>query len=652
MSILSCRAGWGLERLTVEMVREGGPRVSMTMPVTGVARSASGDQAAELVVRNGRIFTGDPLRPEASAMAISEGSIVRVGGEGDVAPLVGTNTRVIDALGRRIIPGLNDSHLHVIRGGLNYLLELRWDGVPSLRLALAMLKEQVARTPKGQWVRVVGGWTGDQFVERRLPTVAELNAAAPDTPVFVLHLYQSAILNRAAIEAVGYTKDSPNPTGGEIVRGHDGSPTGLLLASPAAGILYATLAKGPILAPPEQAASTRHFLRELNRFGLTSAIDAGGGFQSFPENYAAVMELAKSGQLTLRIAYHLFPQTAGQELADLTRFTEMVKPGEGDQWLKVNGAGENLAWSPADFENFSEPRPQLEDKASAELEAAVRLLLDRGWGFRLHATYGETIEMDLNVFEKIARDQGFPRGVRWFFDHAETVSSESLDRIGALGGSLSIQNRMMFQGRPFIERYGAELASEAPPIRKMLERGLLVAAGTDATRVSSYNPWLSLEWLVRGHSIGGLAVSSPSNLVSREKAIEMYTSAGASLSGEESVKGRLKEGFYADFAILSDDFFSVPESDISHIESVCTVVGGRVVYATGDFEGFSEPDNPIDPEWSPVSRFGGYYPTPKPSGLSQALAVADVAAAADEHRQWREGRDGSMSSPNFDQQCL
>jgi predicted amidohydrolase YtcJ len=627
--------------------------VPSTMPVTGVARTASTNEAADLVVRNGRIFTGDSMRPEATAMAITNEKIVRVGSGADVAPLVGIDTRVIDALGRRIIPGLNDSHLHVIRGGLHYLLELRWDGVPSLRHALAMLKEQVARTPQGQWVRVVGGWTGDQFVERRLPTVAELNEAAPDTPVFVLHLYHSAILNRAAIEAVGYTKDSPNPIGGEIVRGHDGNPTGLLLASPAAGILYATLAKGPILTPPEQVTSTRHFLRELNRFGLTSAIDAGGGFQNFPENYAAVMELAKKGELTLRIAYHLFPQTAGQELDDLARFTEMVKPGDGDEWLRVNGAGENLAWSPADYENFYEPRPQLEDKASAELEACLRLLLDRGWGFRLHATYGETIEMDLNVFEKIGRDQGFPRNVSWFFDHAETVSEESLDRIGALGGALSIQNRMMFQGRPFAERYGSALASTAPPIRKMLDRGLTVAAGTDATRVSSYNPWLSLEWLVRGHSIGGLAVSSPNNLVSREKAIEMYTSGSASLSGEESVKGKLKEGFYADFAVLSDDYFTVPEVDISHIESVCTVVGGRVVYSAGDFEGLGEPGGPITPEWSPVSQFGGYHATPKLSGHNQAIAVAEVAVAADEYRQWRESRDESVPSrPSFDEECF
>jgi predicted amidohydrolase YtcJ len=605
------------------------------MPVGGVRPVATAENAADLVVRNGRCFTGDPSRPAVSCVAIRDGRIVRVGDDSDVAGLIGPTTRVIDALGRRVIPGLNDSHLHVIRGGLHFLLELRWDGVPSLALALRMLHEQAKRTPTGHWVRVVGGWTADQFAERRLPTIAELNAAAPDTPVFVMHLYQQALLNRAALAAVGFTDKSPDPQGGVIVRGYDGNPTGLLLAAPAAGILYSTLAKGPVLGPDDQVGSTRQFLRELNRFGLTSAIDAGGGFQSFPDNYGAVMALAGRGELTVRIAYHLFPQVAGQELQDLRRFTEMVKPHEGDEWLRVNGAGENLAWSPADFENFTEPRPELEAGAAGELEAAVRLLLDRGWGFRLHATYGETIAMDLDVFSKVARDGGFPRGVSWFFDHAETVSDDSLDRIGDLGGAISVQNRVMFQGRAFVDRYGAERAATAPPIKKMLARGLVVAAGTDATRVSSYNPWLSLEWLVRGRDIGGLLLCPPENRVDRETALRLYTAGGAALTGENNVKGVLKEGYYGDLAVLSDDYFGVPEEDISHIESVLTVVGGKVVYAAGPYEQFAPPAPQITPPWSPVAHFGGFHGTPKPSGLRQAWAVADVAAASSEHLEWR-----------------
>jgi predicted amidohydrolase YtcJ len=613
------------------------------MPVGGVRpiNDLSDDSAADVVVRNARVHTGDPARPAASAVAIRDGVFAVVGNDEDVAPFIGPRTRVFDALGRRAIPGLNDSHLHVIRGGLNYLLELRWDGVASLHQALTMLKLQAENTPKGQWVRVVGGWTGDQFAEKRLPTIAELNAAAPDVPVFVLHLYQSALLNRAALEAVGYTKDSPNPPGGEIVRDRLGNPTGLLLAAPAATLLYSTLAKGPILSNEEQIGSTKHFLKELNRFGLTSAIDAAGGFQNYPDNYAAVIQLAKSGELTMRLAYHLFPQVPGQELDDLRRWIGMVKPGDGDEWLRFNGAGENLAWSPADFENFYEPRPQLASNAPSDLEAAVRLLLDHGWGFRLHATYNETIQQDLDVFERVAADGGFPRGVPWFFDHAETVSEANLDRIAALGGSLSVQNRMMFQGRAFVERYGSEKAATAPPILAMLERGLVVGAGTDATRVSSYNPWLSLSWLVSGRTVGDVLLSPAKNRVDRETALSMYTAAGAKLSGEADKKGQIKVGQYGDLALLTADFFSVPETEISRIESLLTVVGGKVVWGVENYDGAAEPSDPVSPAWSPVARFGGYQQST--SGVRQATSLVEAALDSALQRQWRE--DGGYLQP-------
>ncbi|MGW2855755.1 amidohydrolase family protein, partial [Streptomyces sp. NPDC001215] len=193
----------------------------------GIAYPAA--HIADVVVRNAKIHTGDPVHPQASAVAIKDGKVTMVGDDADILHLIGAQTRVVDALGRRVIPGLNDSHLHVIRGGLNYVLELRWDGVPTLRQALAMLREQARRTPKGQWVRVVGGFSADQFAEKRLPTISELNAAAPDTPVFVLNLYQSAIMNRAAVKAAGFTKDTPDPRGGQIVRGPGGEPTGMLL---------------------------------------------------------------------------------------------------------------------------------------------------------------------------------------------------------------------------------------------------------------------------------------------------------------------------------------------------------------------------------------------------------------------------------------
>ncbi|MEW2163389.1 amidohydrolase [Streptomyces sp. NPDC007084] len=604
------------------------------MPVAGVTAGRPAEPA-DLVLRNAAIHTGDRLRPEVSALAVRAGRISAVGDDADIAPLVGPHTRVVDALGRRTVPGLNDSHLHVIRGGLNYVLELRWDGVPTLRQALAMLTEQARRTPPGQWVRVVGGWSADQFAERRLPTLAELNAAAPDTPVFVLHLYQSALLNRAALAAAGIGRDTPAPPGGQIVHGHGGEPTGLLLAAPSALLLYSTLAKAPLLDEGDRASSTRHFLRELNRFGLTSAIDAAGGFQSFPENYGTVTDLAARGELTVRIAYHLFPQTAGQELDDLRRWTATTSVGDGDEWLRLNGAGENLIWAAADFENFSEPRPEL-DSYEDRFEQAVRLLMEQGWGFRLHASYDETIRRDLAVFERLAAEGLFPSGNRWLLDHAETVTPASLDRVAALGGGVSVQNRLSFQGQAFRSRYGAAAAAEAPPVGDMLARGLTVAAGTDATRVSSYNPWVALHWLVSGRDVAGRALRGARHRLSRADALELYTLGGARLTGEDDVKGALRPGAYADFAVLTEDYFTVEEAAIPRIEAVLTVVGGRVVHATAEHEGLAAELPPVSPDWSPVAHFGGYQATP--SGAVQADALREAAADSLAQAAWRRER--------------
>ncbi|RZJ49645.1 MAG: amidohydrolase, partial [Acidovorax sp.] len=270
----------------------------------------------DLILRNGRFTTLDRANPTASAVAIAQGRFTKVGDDREVMALAGAGTRVIDLGGRSVLPGLIDNHLHIIRGGLNFNMELRWDGVRSLADAMAMLKAQVAVTPAPQWVRVVGGFTEHQFVEKRLPTLAELNAVAPDTPVFILHLYDRALLNGAALRAVGYGKDTPAPPGGEIVRDSAGNPTGLLLAKPNAAILYATLAKGPKLPHDYQVNSTRHFMRELNRLGVTGAIDAGGGMQNYPDDYDVIQELADADQLTIRLAYNLFTQKPQHEKED------------------------------------------------------------------------------------------------------------------------------------------------------------------------------------------------------------------------------------------------------------------------------------------------------------------------------------------------
>jgi predicted amidohydrolase YtcJ len=564
---------------------------------------------ADTILHNAKIATNS-LPSFVDALAIAEGKIIATGNARDIFRLRGPATRVIDANGRTVIPGLNDSHMHPIRGGLNYNMELRWDGVPSLADALRMLNDQAQRTPPPQWVRVIGGWTEFQFAERRMPTLDEINAVAPDTPVFILHLYDSAFLNGAALRAVGYTKETPDPPGGEIQRDKNGNPTGLLIAKPNANILYSTLAKGPKLSREDQTNSTRLFMRELNRFGLTSVIDAGGGFQNYPDDYAVIDELHQRGDLTLRFAYNLFPQHPKAELADFKNWTKMVKPGKGDDFYRVNGAGEMLVFSAADFEDFLQPRPDMPPVMESELKAVIRHLVANRWPFRLHATYDETISRALAVYEEVNREVPF-QGLHWFFDHCETISDKNLQRVKTLGGGIAIQNRMAFQGEYFVDRYGKAQAQRTPPIRRMLEFGIPVGAGTDATRVSSYNPYLSLYWLVTGRTLGGLQLYPETNRMDRSEALRLYTVGSTWFSSEENQKGALVPGQFADLAVLTADYFSIPEEEIKGLESVLTIVGGKVVYASAEFSKLAPPALPVSPDWPPVKRYGGHYQTTK-----------------------------------------
>ncbi|MFG1204072.1 amidohydrolase [Xanthobacter aminoxidans] len=584
-------------------------------------------EIADLILFNGKMTTLDRTNPTAEAVAVRDGVIVFAGTTADAMRLAGTTTRIIDVGGRRVIPGLIDSHMHIIRGGLNYNMELRWDGVRSLADAMDMLKRQVAVTPAPQWVRVVGGFTEHQFAEKRLPTLEEINAVSPDTPVFILHLYDRALLNAAALRVVGYTKDTPDPPAGEIIRDANGNPTGLLVAKPNATILYATLAKGPKLPPEYQKNSTRHFMREVNRLGVTSVIDAGGGFQNYPEDYSVIEDLHREGNLTVRIAYNLFTQKPKAELADFAGWSKSVTPGQGDDLYRHNGAGEMLVYSAADFEDFQVARPDLPGAMERDLEPVVRLLAENRWPFRLHATYDETISRALDVFEKVDSDVPL-KGLNWFFDHAETITDRNIDRIAALGGGIAVQHRMAYQGEYFVDRYGAKAAERTPPIRRMLEAGIPVGAGTDATRVASYNPWVSLSWLVTGRTLGGLSLYPPANRLDREDALRLWTEANTWFSSEPGKKGQIKKGQLADLAVLSDDYFSVSEDSIQDITSVLTLLGGKPVHGDGAFRDLAPPLPPAMPDWSPVRTFGGYQPRKVDSAQKYAFAVACGCAKA------------------------
>lgn len=587
--------------------------LSALVPVgTAVAQA----EAPDLILTGGKVITLDPLRTEAEAIAIVDGIIVATGTDAEILESRDADTEIIELDGRTVIPGLNDSHSHVVRGGRFYNTELRWDGIESLARGLQMISEQAARTPEEQWVRVIGGWSPYQFEERRMPTPAELTEASPDVPVFVLFLYSRGFLNAAAVAELGITTDTEAPAGGRYELTPDGGA--ILHAEPDPTILYQTIGALPGLSEDDQENSTRHLYRELSRFGLTSAVDAGGGGHTYPKDYVGTRRLADAGEMPLRVSNYLFPQQPGKELTDFETWTSewAVNANMADELAHgfvVEGGGEFLVWSAGDFENWLADQPDITTREGwrEQLMAVTRHLLEVRWPIRIHATYDESVGHIMDVFEEahaLEQEAGRPGfdGIRWAIDHAETVGRENLERIAALGGGVAVQARMAYAGEYFVEHYGAEAAASAPPIRDMIELGIPVGAGTDATRVASYNPWEALEWLVTGRTVGGLETRNERNQLERLEALHLYTVGSAWFSGEEALKGRIAPGQFADIAVLSHDYKSVPADSIGDIESVLTIVGGNVSYGAQEFESL-QPELPaISPEWSPTKVFGGY----------------------------------------------
>ncbi|NQX91174.1 MAG: amidohydrolase [Flavobacteriales bacterium] len=563
---------------------------------------------ADLVVRNAKITTIDPKNPSAEAFAVKDGMFYRVGSNSAVSDLVGRKTQVIDAKGHRIIPGLNDSHTHGVREGLHYGLELRWDWVDSVEEALAMLAEEVKHTPKGQWIRVVGGFSWEQFREKRMPTLEEINRVAPDHPVYIFYLYAYGMLNKKAIEVLNYDNEPIDLYHkGRIEKDRFGRATGVITAAPSGLIMYKTLTKLPTKSKPQQILGTRHFMNEMNALGLTSLSDAGGGGMQYPEAYDVIHDVHAKGLSTVRVGIHTFPQVGGREYDDYKKWIGMIKPGDGDDMLRFIGGGENICWAAYDYEIFAQERPDLERNVKEVAMPIYKLLAENDWPWRQHITYNESAEILLDIYEEVAASAGgkLPKGT--FIDHGETFSEKTLERIAKLEMGVAVQNRIAYQAEDFVQRYGAAKLAQTPPIKKMLKMGIPVGGGTDATRVSSYNPWYSIHWLATGQSRGGRQMYGEDNILTREEAIKLWTTGSAWFTGDEGKKGAITEGQLADFTILNQDVMSVPDALISRTHSKLTALGGEIVHAYSDFEKFAPEALPdVSPDWSPLYRTGDF----------------------------------------------
>ena len=532
----------------------------------------------ELLFVNGRIFAGLGA-PECEEVAIRDGLVTSLGASDDLRERVAQSTPVIDLGGRRVVPGLIDSHIHAIRAGATWRERVDWSGVSDLATALGLVRAAAADRP-GQWVAVVGGWHPGQFAERRAPTPAELTDAAPTTPVYVQLLYEAALLNAEGLKAAGIERGTPDPPNSVFARDRAGAPTGHAHGRGAFAHVLALMAEPDL---EERVAGTRDFLGRLSSLGLTGVVDPGGGAVDATA-YRAVYELWRREPLPVRVRLYMSNSSTprGQELAQTRDFVRYLHPGFGDEYLRFVGMGEKLVNAFGDGEGLSAVTVRDEDRNA--LREVSLLLLENGWPAHIHAIRRETVSAVLDVWEQVSETIPLD-GARFSLAHADAISDRDLERVRRLGVGIAVQDRLVFRSADSTAAWGEEIGAAAPPLRTMLDLGIPLGGGTDATAVTSYNPWLSLWWMVTGKSVDGSPPRSAHQRLTRAEALHVYTAGSAWFSFDEGKRGSLAPGMLADLAVLSDDYFAVPDDAIPAIESELTLVGGLVVHRGESFTG-------------------------------------------------------------------
>jgi predicted amidohydrolase YtcJ len=534
--------------------------------------SAASAQTADTVLFNGKILTVDKDFSTQQALAIEHGRVLASGTTLAMKKLAGDKATLIDLGGRTVIPGLTDGHIHGIRAALTFGTEVNWIGVPTLKDALEKVRQAGKTQKPGSWIVVAGGWTEEQFQEKRRPDAAEVIAAAPDNPVYIQHLYDWLLLTPKAMQALNIREDSDVTPGGKLERDGDNRPTGVVIGN--GNTLGKIFDKVPRPTLDEQVDGSRKFFREMNSLGITGIVD-GGGVSMYPANYQAVFKLWRDKQLTLRVAYHLCAPKPGSELADLQNLTQLLPPGFGDDMLHFNGPGEILIW--ADWTDGD-----ITPDGKAKLAELLRWAASKSYTIQLHWNPDRTVHDLLDIVEDIGRD--YPvRDLRWTVLHLYGASEDNLKRMKSLGLIWGVQDGLYFGGERLQREVGIEPARRLPPIATALRLGLTVAGGTDAHRVSSYNPFVALQWYLDGTTIGGKQTRGDAEAPSRRQALEMYTRNSAFMANDDDKRGTLEPGKLADLAVLTGDYLTAPVKEIGKIKSVLTMVGGNVVYSAAPF---------------------------------------------------------------------
>jgi predicted amidohydrolase YtcJ len=588
---------------------------STVMSIGLYAQLNTRSAGADLIVHHALITTQTAAQPKASALAVKGGRIYAVGNDADILALKDAHTKIIDAEGRRLIPGLEDAHMHPLNER-NFNYKVRWDGVPTLKRALEMLTEQAARTPEGQWVKVTGGWSPYQFEENRQPTIEELNKAVSNRPLYIQYAYNRGYLNKMGMKVLGVgTPKFPELPEVEFERDKKGNYTGVI-----SGYTFTFLtldAMLPAPTPEEEVSSLLHVIHDLNRFGLTSVLDATS-IIGYPEGHAHIQTIVRDNQLNIRFPFVDIGWDQNSTVSfvetEIKRITKIapISPGQNihpnmEQGYVYRGMGEAIRPEIHDHENFDKPVYLIPaDRMMHYAEEDVRKLIEKRIPFRMHVSYNENLTPFLDALEKVNKTTPLD-GMRWSIEHAETISPENIERVKKLGGGIALDNKMAIHGDAFVKTHGKEKALYTPRLRTLINSGIPLSLTTDAFRVSPANPWLAISWAVTGKSVSGSVVLAEDNRLTREEALRLYTTGAAWFENLEHEKGRIAPGNLADFVLLSKDYFTVPEEQIKTISSVLTVVEGRVVYGSEKYSSLNpELPKPI-PSWSPRNYFGGYY---------------------------------------------
>ncbi|MGH7796721.1 MAG: amidohydrolase [Candidatus Binatia bacterium] len=543
------------------------------------ARSLAVKAPADLVLRGGKIVTVDRDFSIQQAVAIKDGRFLAVGTERDMRPLIGPGTTVIELAGRTVIPGLIDSHIHATVAGLSWDAELHWQFTRTLADGLTQIGTAAKAKSPGSWIVVGGGWVPTQFAERRFPTRADLDVLAPNHPVYIQYLRQGALLNSAALAAAGITRQTPDPVGGKFERNpNTGDLTGWLQGAPAWEYAYDKI---PQLTLDKVRQSLRNCFRELNRWGITSISDLQTGGVNFAHR-RVLADMARSGELSLRINFYVAPNEAGGEIDQLKRAAEAIKSLHQDDMFRFAGFTESSMRGEGVADSV---RASLDAAALEKFRRLARFFAEGGYNFHLHAAGDKTARRLLDVLEQVHSVKPFTRQ-RIAFADVDDVTPETIARIKNLGGAVAVQNRMALTGERSVALWGLEKARNAPPLRALIESGIPLSAGSDAFRAGNYSPMMSLWWLIAGKTLAGSALRNRNQNLTRQEALRMHTMGGAWLTFEEGRKGSIEAGKYADLAVLNGDYLTVAEEQIRALESLLTLVGGRVVYAAGPFAQF------------------------------------------------------------------